>query len=175
MQIISGIYKNKKLIAPNTDKTHPMGSREKMALFNMIMPYLSSSIVLDAFSGSGAIGLEAISRGASKVTLVENSGKVAKIIKENLENLGEEAKNKAEIIVKNVEKLEFAPESFDIIIADPPYTNFDTKCIENLEKFLKNDGIFVLSHPGNAPKLTNLSLLKSHGYAAANISLYKKP
>lgn len=174
MQIISGIYKNKQLKSPNSDKTHPMGSREKMALFNMLLPYLPSSIVLDAFAGSGALGLEAISRGAKEVTFVENSGKIAKIIKENLENLGETAKNQAKIIVKDIEKYEDEPEKFDLIIADPPYDHFKPEQIENLVKFLKKDGILTLSHPGEAPEFKNLTLQKSHNYAAATISIYEK-
>lgn len=174
MQIISGIYKNKPLKSPNSEKTHPMGSREKLALFNMLMPYLPSSIVLDAFAGSGSLGLEAISRGASEVVFVENSGKIAKIIKENLENLGEEAKNKAKIIVKDIEKYEDEPEKFDLIIADPPYDHFKPEQIQNLVKFLKKDGILALSHPGEAPVLKDLKLQKSHSYAAATISIYEK-
>lgn len=174
MQIISGIYKNKPLKSPNSEKTHPMGSREKLALFNMLMPYLPSSIVLDAFAGSGSLGLEAISRGASEVVFVENSGKVAKIIKENLLSLGNDAKDHAKIVMKDIEKFESEPGKFDIIIADPPYDHFEPKKIQNLTPFLKKQGILALSHPGEAPEFTNLKLQKSHSYAAATISIYEK-
>ena len=174
MQIISGIYKNKPLKSPNSDKTHPMGSREKLALFNMLMPYLPSSVVLDAFAGSGSLGLEAISRGASEVVFVENSGKVAKIIKENLLSLGNDAKEKATIITKDIANFESEPEKFDIIIADPPYDNFQPEKIQNLVPFLKKEGVLALSHPGAAPEFEGLQLQKSHTYAAATISIYQR-
>lgn len=174
MQIISGIYKNKPLKSPNSDKTHPMGSREKLALFNMLMPFLPSSVVLDAFAGSGALGLEAISRGASEVVFVENSGKIAKTIKENLLSLGKDAANHATIITKDIDNFESESEKFDIIIADPPYNHFESQKIQNLVPFLKKQGILALSHPGVAPDFTDLELQKSHTYAAATISIYKK-
>lgn len=173
MQIISGIYKNKPLKSPMSDKTHPMGSREKLALFNMLLPYLEGSTVLDAYAGSGALGLEALSRGAKFVTFVESSGKVAKTIKENLRSLGETAEENSEIIVREIAK--FEPKgNYDLIIADPPYNNFHPEEIEYLAKFLNPSGILALSHPGDAPIFSELTLIKSHTYAAATISIYEK-
>lgn len=174
MQIISGIYKNKPIKSPDSVKTHPMGSREKLALFNMILPYLPSSKVLDAFAGSGALGLEALSRGADFVIFIENSGKVAKTIKENLTALGPVAISHAQIIVKDVLNFDADSESFDVILADPPYDHFIIDEVAHLIPFLKKQGIMALSHPGAAPEFPNLKLLKSHNYAAATISIYKK-
>ena len=172
MQVISGIYKNRPLKSPNDEKTHPMGSREKLALFNMISTYLPGSTVLDAFAGSGALGIEALSRGAKKVIFVEKSGKIAKTIKENLVSLGEEAVENAVIYTEDVTKFN-TEETFDIIIADPPYNLFNSSAIEPLIKLLKTDGILVLSHPGEAPELPPLKLQKSRTYAAATISIYQ--
>ncbi len=173
MQIISGIYKNRPLKSPMNEKTHPMGSREKLALFNMLMPYLEDSTVLDAYAGSGALGLEALSRGARFVTFVESSGKVAKTIKENIKSLDETAEENSEIIVREIAK--FQPETdYGLIIADPPYNNFHPEEIESLASFLKPSGILALSHPGDAPTFSGLTLQKSHSYAAATISIYKK-
>jgi len=173
MQIISGIYKNKPLKAPDAPGTHPMGSREKLALFNMLMPYLSNATVLDAFSGTGALGLEALSRGASSVTLVEKSPKAARIIKENLAAVGNDSR--AKLLVTDVKNLGSAydlAENFDLIIADPPYDHFEPALIESLVPLLKKSGILALSHPGLSPEFAGLKLLKSHTYAAATISIY---
>ena len=63
---------------------------------------------------------------------------------------------------------------FDIILADPPYDNFIPESINGLTPFLKKDGILVLSHPGKAPEINGLSLLKSNQYAGAHLSLYIK-
>ena len=65
-------------------------------------------------------------------------------------------------------------ENFDIIIADPPYDNFELSGIENLARFLKEGGMFVLSHPGDTPEISGLKLLKTRRYAAAQISVYTR-
>ena len=169
MQVISGIYKGKNLKSPQSDKTHPMGSREKLALFNMLLPYLENAVVLDAFAGTGALGIEALSRGASTTTFVEKDHKVAKILRENLANV-----DGATIIEKSVAAFEAEPETFDLIIADPPYDHFEPELIDHLIAFLKPSGILALSHPGETPEFDGLTLLKSRNYAGAAISSYQK-
>ena len=177
MKIISGLYKKRELLSPNSSKTHPMGSREKLALFNMLGFYLKNAEVLDAFSGSGALGLEALSRGAKKVIFVEKSPKVARIIKENCKTL-KISPEAYEVIIKDINKIDFPSNSFDIIIADPPYDNFKIEEIERLVKPLKSNGILALSSPSTFPDknlvLSNSEPISSHSYAAARISLFKK-
>lgn len=174
MQIISGTYKNRQLKSPNDPKTHPMGSREKLALFNMLTPYLENAVVLDAFAGSGALGLEALSRGAQKVVFLEKSPKIAQIIRENLQNIDENLTNYSKIIVKSASSF-ISDEQFDIIIADPPYDNFQISEIEPLINCLKPSGIFVLSHPKTLnPALKGLKLQKNHQYAAAALAFFQK-
>ena len=169
MQVISGIYKGKNLKSPQSDKTHPMGSREKLALFNMLLPYLENAVVLDAFAGTGALGVEALSRGASAVTFIEKDHKVAKILRENVANI-----DGTTIIEKSVGAFETEPETFDLIIADPPYDHFDPELIGHLIAFLKPNGVLALSHPGEAPGFEDLNLLRSRSYAGATISIYQK-
>ena len=170
MQVISGIYKGKNLKSPQSDKTRPMGSREKLALFNMLLPYLENAVVLDAFAGTGALGIEALSRGALDVIFIEKDHKVAKVLRENIASLNT---SNATIIEKNVDSF-MTDKNFDLIIADPPYDNFKPEQIEYLAKFLKPSGIFALSHPGDTPEFTELKLLKSRSYAGATISIYQK-
>ena len=169
MQVISGIYKGKNLKSPQSDKTHPMGSREKLALFNMLLPYLENAVVLDAFAGTGALGIEALSRGASTATFIEKDHKVTKILRENLANI-----DGVTIIEKSVATFEAEPATFDLIIADPPYDHFEPGLIDHLVVFLKPDGILALSHPGETPEFDGLTLLKSRNYASAAISIYQK-
>ena len=173
MQILSGHYKHRPIESPNDPHTHPMGSREKLALFNIISSYLPNSTVLDAFAGSGALGLEALSRGARQVVFVEKSQKAAKVIKQNLANLGDEAVLKAQVITSPIEKVNFTTK-FDLIFADPPYDHFDLNIINPLTQFLKPNGILVLSHPKlqTPPILPNTELISSRTYAAANISCF---
>ena len=171
MQVISGIYKNRKIESPNSELTHPMGSREKMALFNMLQPYLAGATVLDAFAGSGALGIEALSRGAKKVVFVEKSAKIAKVIKANLKAVAPEADT--EVIISDIKNFT-ADQTFDLIIADPPYDHFEVSEIQPLSSILNESGVLALSHPGEAPGLDGLALQKSHTYAAATISIFFK-
>ena len=175
MRVISGIFKNKEIKSPESGLTHPMGSREKLALFNMISPYIKDSVALDAYAGSGALGIEMLSRGAKKVVFLEKSGKIAKIIRDNLSTLLLPEGTSAEIITSETSKFA-SPERFDVILADPPYDDFKPLEVANLTKFLKNGGIFVLSSPKTAeiPVFDGLELTKTHTYAAASISIYTK-
>ena len=164
--VTSGKYRGRKILTPGPG-THPMGSREKLALFNMLTGKIEGATVLDAFAGSGALGIEALSRGAFKVVFVDNSKKATEVISKNLATLG--IKDNFEIIKSSVQG---TVGSFDVILADPPYDNFNITDAEHLTSLLKNGGIMVLSHPGEAPELTGLTLLKTHQYAAAHLSIY---
>lgn len=146
-----------------------MGAREKLALFNMVADVLSGAVVLDAFAGSGALGIEALSRGASEVVFLEKSAKACKIIRENLRGLG----LKAEVLCENV--VNFTTDKrFDLIVADPPYDRFEPSEVARLGQFIKSGGILVLSHPGEAPKFDDFELKTTRQYAAAHISVYTK-
>ena len=171
IKITSGKFRGRNIKSPKSKLTHPMGSREKIALFNMISASLPDAVVLDAFAGSGALGIEAISRGAESVVFVEKAGSIAKIIRENIDSLG--LGDYAKVITGDIK--DFNPTmKFDIIIADPPYDNFDLTNVLCLEKFLKNDGGLVLSHPDRIVEINNLKLEKTHKYSSAYISIYKK-
>lgn len=89
LRVLAGKFKGVKLQSPHSALTHPMGSREKLALFNMLQPYLQGATVLDIYAGSGALGIEALSRGAKSVIFVEKSAKIAQIIRQNIQQLAE--------------------------------------------------------------------------------------
>ncbi len=89
LRVLAGRFKGVKLQSPRSKLTHPMGSREKLALFNMLQPYLEGSRVLDIYAGSGALGIEALSRGARSAFFVEKSAKIARIICQNLQQIAE--------------------------------------------------------------------------------------
>jgi len=86
LRVIAGEFKGRKLVSPRTATTHPMGAREKNALFNMID--VRGKSVLDAYAGSGALGIEALSRGARQVVFVENDRRAVVAIRQNLASLG---------------------------------------------------------------------------------------
>lgn len=171
IKITSGRFRGRTISSPNLKTTHPMGAREKLALFNMLAEYLPGANVLDAYAGSGALGIEALSRGASYAMFVEKNPRAAAVIRKNLADLELlENAGVSEWDAKNF----LPPRDFDVIIADPPYDDFDVRGVENLAKFLKKGGILALSHPGEAPEISGLTLEKSREYAAAKISIYTK-
>ena len=167
IRIISGKLGGRLIDTPKTDKTHPMGDRERAAIFNRLRGDIAGKDILDAFAGSGAIGLEALSLGANSVDFLENNQKAAKTIKANVAKFKLEAQGK---IVRKLQK------EYDIIFADPPYDNPQYEYIEEILKFLKHGGIFVLSHPESpAPwEFRGLSLFSDRSYAAAHIKMYQK-
>lgn len=168
VRITAGKYRGREILTPGAG-THPMGSRERLALFNSISASLPGAAVLDAFAGSGALGIEALSRGAKFAVFVEKSPAAARVIKENLAKL--ELDERSEVIVGDLEKY-FTAKRFNLILADPPYDDFNANIIVQLTKFLDENGILVLSHPGDALELGGLRLAKTTAYAGARISIY---
>lgn len=122
MRIISGKYKGQLLNHFSADHIRPTTDRVKESLFNIIQSELPGSMVLDLFSGTGNLGIEALSRGAASVTFVESHPKSLEIIKKNLEKL--KVTEPHQIHNKDVLRFLSLPHEnpFDIIFADPPFT-----------------------------------------------------
>lgn len=123
MRVIAGSARRLLLKAPDGTDTRPTADRVKESLFNMLNPDLYGCAFLDLFSGSGAIGIEALSRGAQRAVLVDASMECAGIIKQNLEvtKLGENAEIINEDVYAAIERLGRRGDKFDIIFMDPPY------------------------------------------------------
>lgn len=170
IKITSGKYRGRSIQTPG-DGTHPMGAREKLALFNTIANYLPGATVLDAYAGSGALGIEALSRGASRVDFVEKNQKAIRTIQDNLASL--ELLDISKVFKGDV-KSYASPVKYNIILADPPYDDFRPEDVRLLARLLEDGGVFVLSHPDEAPEIERLELAKTSKYAAAHLSLYYK-
>ena len=126
MHIFSGLYKNKKIISPKGLETRPTSGRLREALFNICQSEVSGSSFLDLFSGSGAMGLEALSRGAKQVTFVDNNKESIQSIQVNIKSFGIE---KESLVIEGdvfsiIKKLAKQQKKFDIIYVDPPYESF---------------------------------------------------
>lgn len=123
MRIIGGNLKSRKIKFPKTRLTRPMTDRGKETVFNIIGGLVDGKPVLDLFSGSGSLGLEALSRGALNVAFVEQSPTAVRVIRDNLKLL--ELEQKAEIfqgdVLRAVDKLKKKRRSFSLIFVDPPY------------------------------------------------------
>lgn len=120
MHIIAGLHKNRSIISPKGKLTRPTSSKLRAALFNICQFYIEGTHFLDLFAGSGAMGLEALSRGALKVVFVDNHRQCVLSIQENLRNFKEEERGLA-ICSDAFGFLEKTSMKFGIIYADPPY------------------------------------------------------
>jgi 16S rRNA (guanine966-N2)-methyltransferase len=122
MRIIAGAWRGRPIEAPPGQATRPTADRVRETLFSMLASRLGSFEnlrVADLFAGSGALGLEALSRGAASATFVENDSSAAKAIKRNGEALG--ANDRVQILAGSALALPRS-EAFDLILADPPYS-----------------------------------------------------
>lgn len=144
MRVIGGNLKRSVIKGFDIDGTRPTTDRIKESLFAMIQEEIKDKTVLDLFSGSGALGIEAISRGCKKVVFIDKNIQAIKIIKENITKLHIKNFN----IIKSDFKtyLETTNELFDIIFLDPPYKSdyINTSLILiNKYNLLKDNGIIV--------------------------------
>lgn len=172
VRIIAGKYGGRLIDTPKNRATHPMGDREKQAIFNRLRHHLAESRVLDAFAGSGALGIEALSEGAEHVDFLEKDRKAILTIISNLEKL--QIPPERARIVPSISLLD-TRQSYDVILADPPYDKPQYSKIVELVELLGSGGIFVLSHPKNQtpPNFPKLNLLSDRSYAAAQIKIYQ--
>jgi 16S rRNA (guanine(966)-N(2))-methyltransferase RsmD len=123
MRVIAGKYKSRRLDAPQGMQTRPTSDQLRETLFNVVAPSIEGSVWLDLFAGSGAIGIEALSRGARSVYFVEAAGPAARTIRKNLQTL--EIENGTEVIERDVSNalrmLDSQAVTCDFVFLDPPY------------------------------------------------------
>lgn len=174
LRIISGRFGGRTIAAPDTTRTHPMGDRIRGSLFN-ILGDLSGLTVLDAFAGSGALGLEALSRGAAQVAFVERDRVAQQVITENIALLG--VGTTAQLISTSVAAWdETQPDArFDIIFVDPPYHDLQLSTVARLKSHLKPKGLMILSYPGreSVPTVNGVVVVDNRSYGDAALAFYR--
>ena len=177
MRIVAGKYKNKTINAPSGLHTRPTLDKTRESIFNIIAPYIFDSNVLDIFSGSGALAIEALSRGAKMITLIDNDDNAIKVINENISSIKE---NSRAIIIKDDYKvISTLNEKYDVILLDPPYNLnvFDEIFSIIKEKQLLNDyGVIVFESDANHVLKDNYEgfKLKNYKYGIAHVSVLFK-
>lgn len=125
MRIVSGLWKGRTLKSPTWEGLRPTSDRLRETLFNILGPSVRGARVLDGYAGTGAIGIEALSRGAARVTFVEHDARAVKLIAANLAALGAGDEVKPVIIRAGLAEAltQLGGEVFDLIIMDPPYAH----------------------------------------------------
>lgn len=172
MRIISGKYKGKKLDGFDIEGTRPTMDRVKESLFGIIQNNLKDSICLDLFAGSGSLGIEALSNGASICYFVDKNKQILNILKNNLKGIENSIPIEKDYLMA-LEELK--TKKFDIIFLDPPYKyNLITPSIKKIMEFdmLNKDGIIVCEYENEDIKC-DLKLLKTKKYGSKNIKIYK--
>ena len=174
VRLVSGTFGGRSIACPPGDRTHPMGERIRGSLFN-ILGDISGYTVLDAFAGSGAIGLEALSRGAAFVTFIERDKVAQTIIGENITTIGVEGRSK--LLRTSVAGWDETSkhEQFDLIFADPPYHDLQLSTVARLVKYLKQNGLMVLSYSGreSVPTVNGVVVVDNRSYGDAALAFYR--
>lgn len=179
MRIIAGSLKGRRLNTPNTNKIRPTTDKVKEAIFSMLMAYTEDAVVIDLFSGTGNLGLEAISRGARYCYFCDKSRESLLLLKENIKYCGVED-NSTIISGEYESNLERIHDEADIIFLDPPYKDGLIKnCMLIIEKnnLLKDDGVIVIERGAREMLEDNIYgfyKIKEKRYGTILVSLYGK-
>jgi 16S rRNA (guanine(966)-N(2))-methyltransferase RsmD len=146
LRITAGIYKNKKLKSAFGKDFRPLSERVKLALFSILGEKVKNTAFLDLFAGTGNVGLEALSRGAAHITMVEKENKKIDLINHNVKSLGVEDK----VDIVNSDVFDYISKiSFDIIFAGPPYKpNLVQDVLEHLKKnnMIRKETLLIIQH-----------------------------
>lgn len=185
MRVITGKYRGRKLNTPQDYDIRPTSDKAKEALFSILANQLYDSRVLDLFAGTGSLGIEALSRGASYCLFADASGKSLKLVKENLEHCKVEEKTRVAAgdykkILKNLaDRIEDGLEKpFDIILLDPPYNKgLLPEAFELIKQgnILASDGVIVAEHRKEEilpEEISGFHRIKERRYGVVALSIY---
>lgn len=169
MRIIAGQYRGRRLKSPPSAQTRPTSDRLRETLFNVLAPRIEGARFLDLCAGTGAVGIEALSRGAEHVTFVDQSRKMCGLIEANTSALGIDEQ---EFDIVNAEASEYLrrqakkePASFDIIFFDPPYAaayEFVNLISDTGGQLLTDDGVLIVEHHKKTELPNEFGLLKCY-------------
>jgi len=190
MRVIAGTLRGRKIKTIRGDRTRPTSDKVRESMFNVIGPHVVGARVLDLYAGSGAIGIEALSRGATYGVFVEKSRYSSAIIKHNLEELGLAEYGAVYMIdvIRAIEKFSREKSMFDIIFSDAPYvkkTDDDPERITPNQNLLQNidnldvlvpNGLVVIEHfKRDLPDYfgEKISFVQAKTYGDTSFSVYK--
>lgn len=176
MRVVAGRLGGRNFDSPATKRTHPMSEKARGALFNALGE-LEGLSVLDAFAGSGACSIEAVSRGAASVLAIDIDPDAIKTVAANVRAL--DIEDTVTVRRKNISgwSRNNVAIKFDVVLADPPYTDIRPDVLERLTVHVKPGGLFVLSWPGSEAvrPLGDLSVISHKTYGDAQLIFYQRP
>ena len=176
MRVIAGKFRGKQLSSPTSDNIRPTGDKVKQAIFTKLQFFVPDKIVLDLFSGSGALGIEALSRDAKYVYFVDKDIRSIKLTKQNLSALKCDNYKVINYDYKNA--LKTFKQKFDLILVDPPYASgVYEDCLEKIYKLdsLNEDGIIVCERDKQRPFNSEyFEKFDTKDYGTVTVDYYKK-
>jgi 16S rRNA (guanine966-N2)-methyltransferase len=176
MRVIAGIRKGHKLAAPRGLDTRPTSDRVRENVFNLVGP-LEGARVLDLFAGSGALGIEALSRGASSAVFVERDPDAVRTIGHNLDRLRlTGARVVHGDVLRTIAEEATAGAKYDLVLVDPPYgmlTEIQPRLARHLPPLLAADGLLVLETDARAEPELPLPVRTSRKYGQTRVTLFE--
>ena len=150
MRVIAGTLKGRRLDPPDWEGLRPTSDKLRETLFNVLGPRIAGARVLDGYAGTGAVGIEAISRGAAHVTFVDQDGRACALIARNLQKCRISSgyaiiQSSVLQAIDRLNKLHREP-AFDVILLDPPYASDFHDALQHVGDIVKPDGVVVLEH-----------------------------
>jgi 16S rRNA (guanine966-N2)-methyltransferase len=171
MRIIAGTRKGHKIEAPAGRGTRPTSDRTRESVFNILGP-VDEALVLDLYAGSGALGLEALSRGAARAVFVERDAAAARIIEQNLDKL----KLHGTVLRQDaVAVLAAETRKYDLVLVDPPYemyADIEPQLARYLPRLLADDAVVVVETDARVQPALPLTERTSRTYGSARITVY---
>ena len=175
MRIIAGTHRGRRIAAPKGEHTRPTGDRVREALFNLVGP-VDGAAVLDLYAGSGALGLEALSRGAGRCVFVEADGAACRVIRTNLETLGLTGalvvQRDALAVIRDERA---AGRRYDLVLLDPPYERWvalEPRLAELLPGLVTSDGLVVVETDARVQPSLPLDPMTTRRYGSARLTLF---
>jgi 16S rRNA (guanine966-N2)-methyltransferase len=174
MRVIAGWLGGRNFESPHGHRTHPMSEKVRGAIFGALGD-IKGLTVLDAFAGSGALAIEAISRGASSAVAIEVDKGAHSIITKNIKELEIEHRVKAIRAFAGAWSTRHQAELFDLIFLDPPYDVIPYRDLKHMPRHLKDGGTLVMSWPGKMEilKFDDLKVVQNKNYGDAQLVFYQ--
>jgi 16S rRNA (guanine966-N2)-methyltransferase len=177
VRVVAGIARGRRLVAPKGDATRPTGDRVREAAFNLIGP-IDGATVLDLYAGSGALGLEALSRGAGRAVFVERDRDAVRAIERNLDKLRLAGTILRQDAVTALAAEASAGRKYDLVLVDPPYGMYpdvQAKLARYLPSVLSEDGVVVVETDARLEPELPLRQRTTRKYGQARITVFEAP
>jgi 16S rRNA (guanine966-N2)-methyltransferase len=178
VRIIAGSRRGHTIHAPKGLDTRPTSDRVRENVFNIVAPWVEGARVLDLYAGSGAMGLEALSRGAAAVVFMESNPEAGRAIERNLDKLGLiGARVVRHDVVTGLRQEAGAVRKYDLVRADPPYHMTDYHSLSRyLPGVLADDGLLVFETAAKTePELSGLAVRTSRKYGSTRVTVFEHP